>query len=137
MLAVAQSPDQPLAGDAGATTALTEQPDAADQADPVTLSREIYSRIRSGEWLPALAAMLILLVWAVRKFMSSIVKIDFFASKLGGYVLSLSMALALTLGTALQAGQPFGIGLFTMALGAAWAASGGYDTLRDLLRKSK
>lgn len=107
----------------------TNAPDA--EPDPVSLGQEIFRRIRSGEWLPALAAALVLLVWAVRRFAGKLS--PWFKSKLGGYAISFATSLALTFSAALTAGEPITLGLVTMSLGAAWAAAGGYETLRDAL----
>lgn len=110
-------------------------PPDAGETDPVSIGQEIFWRIRSGEWLPALAAALVLLVWAVRRFLSKFV--PWFKTKLGGYVVAFTTSLALTVSAAITAGESISFGLFTMALGAAWAAAGGYDALRDALAAKK
>lgn len=109
--------------------------DAASDADPVRLGVEIYGRIRSGEWLPALAAVLVLLVWGIRRFASKFSK--WFETRAGGYTVSLITSLSLTFAAAFNAGEPFSVGLLTAAVGAAWAAAGGFEALRDLMSGGK
>jgi hypothetical protein len=125
----------PVAAETPSETPPTETPkpaesgDAAD-SDPMELGKEIYARIRSGEWLPAFAAMLVLLVWLVRRFGGKM--IPALKTKRGGYFVGVGAAFIVTLASWAASGEPFSFGILTGALGAAWAASGGYDTLRDM-----
>jgi hypothetical protein len=120
----------------------TSSSEATAQAepDPVSLFQKLVRRARSGEWLPALAAVLMLLTWAARRFGAKIAKrlgSKWFDTKTGGYVTSLLTTLVITVAAPLHAGEPFSWGLLTAGLGAAWAASGAYDGLRDALSGKK
>ena len=126
-------PKLPESGESATEPALPGSDTAtAEPADPLKLGAEIYSRIRSGEWLPAFAALLMLLIWAVRRFGGKLVPA--LNSKLGGYLVGVGTAFAVTLAAWASSGEPFSFGVLTGALGAAWAASGGYDTIRDMLK---
>lgn len=104
---------------------------APEAADPVGLAGELYSRLQSGEWLGAFGVGLVLLVFGLRRFAGKLS--GWFNGKAGGYVLSFGTAVAMTFGTAIMAGEPVSFGLLTLALSAAWIASGQFDGLRDFL----
>ena len=100
-------------------------------ADPTGLFLTLFQKIQGGEWLPAFGASLMLLVFAARKLGGRF--IPWLKTKLGGYVLSFGLSLAMAVATALLASQPITLALAATALGVAWAAAGGWETFRDLL----
>jgi hypothetical protein len=101
------------------------------EVQPLTVAQELYKKLRSGEWLAAFGAFLILLVWGLRKFAGRWVK--WFNTQGGGYVLGFATSLLLALGLAWKADAGFSFGLLTTALGAAWMASGGWEAFNDFL----
>jgi hypothetical protein len=105
----------------------------APPEDPVELATQIYSKIKDGKWLPAVALILVLLIWGVQKLAAW--KIEWFDSKLGKYAIAFGTAAASSVAMALWAGEGLSVGIFTAAIGAALAASGGFEALSDLFGK--
>ncbi len=92
----------------------------------------------TGQYLPAIGLMLVAFVAAAR---AGLVKLSpWFATKPGGYLVGFSSAAILFLAAALEAGRMPTLGIIAGALGAGWAASGGFEMIRDLfayLRRKK
>lgn len=99
---------------------------------PLGLFETIFSKVQGGEWLPAFGAVLMLLVFGARKGLGSFV--PWFNTKLGGNVLAFGISITMAAGTALLAGQPITVALVATALGVAWAAGGGWENFKDLLK---
>lgn len=89
----------------------------------------------AGKYLPAIGLALIAFVAAFRKVAAT--WFPWFATKAGGYTLGLGSAFTLYLAAALRDGAGITAGLLANALAAGWAASGGWETLRDLLLAAK
>ena len=119
--------------DAGPVAAEVAVPDLEE--DPGGFFSMVYERLHNGEWLMAFGGMLILIVFLVRKVLSKWIK--WFDTKLGGYTVSFGTAMLLALGTALLAGQGISIGLMLTAVSVAFAASGGWEAVNDLLKRNK
>lgn len=83
-----------------------------------------------GRYLPAIGLALIAIVAAARAALAS--HWSWFGTKLGGYVLGFGSAALLYVGEALRTGAGLSIGLVAAALAAGWAASGGWEMLRDV-----
>lgn len=104
---------------------------AADPSDPAGVAMLLLGFLRDGRYLPAVGALLILFVFVLRSLLGD--SIDWFKTKPGGYVLGFGTALATFLGTALFAGAPITLGLMGNAVAAGFAASGGWEAIRDLV----
>ena len=104
----------------------------APEVDPAGVFVTLFEKVEGGEWLPAFGAALMLLVFGARKFLSLFT--NWFDTKLGGNVLAFSVSLVMAVATALLAGQVVTIGLIATALGVAWAAGGGWENLKDILK---
>lgn len=83
-----------------------------------------------GHYLPAIGVALIAFVAIARASLASFW--PWFATKPGGYVLGFGTAGLLYLGEAWRSGAGLSVGILTAALGAGWAASGGFEMVRDL-----
>jgi hypothetical protein len=127
--------DAPAAPDAEVASDATADAPEAPPEDPVKLIGEIYSKMKDGKWLPAVALILILLIWGVQKLAAW--KVKWFDSKLGKYLIAFGTAAASSASIALWAGDGLSVGLFTTAVGAALAAAGGFEALSDLFGKKK
>jgi hypothetical protein len=90
----------------------------ATAVDAGTVS-DLIGMLMSGKYIPAVGAFLIAAVTALRGL-------------LGGYVLGFGAAAVLYVAVAMQADQ-LSIGVLAAALGAGWAAAGGWNHLQDLL----
>ena len=99
---------------------------------PSDVFATLFEKVQGGEWLPAFGAALMLLVFGARKLLGSFV--GWFNTKLGGNVLAFSISIVMAVATALLAGQPVTLGLVATALGVAWAAGGGWENFKDLLK---
>lgn len=87
--------------------------------------------LMTGKYLPAVGAFLILFVAGLRSVLA--LRVAWFATKVGGYALGFGSAVLLYLGAAWQSGAGITVGLFAAALGAGWAAAGGWEHLMDLV----
>lgn len=94
------------------------------------LARDLYSRLRGGEWIGAFGIGLLLLVRLTRGLVARNL-IDWVGTRWGGYAYASIMALSLALGTSLSAGEPPSLGVLSAALGAAWTAIGLHQTAKD------
>lgn len=104
---------------------------AAD--DPVGLMQKLYLYMKDGAHLPAVGAMLMLIVWVLRMGATKLPgKLGaWFTGTLGGWVLGFGAAALAFVGPALMAGQMVTFGLLMQALGTGFAASGKWEGLRD------
>lgn len=91
---------------------------------------DLIGMLMSGKYIPAVGAFLIAAVTALRGLLG--IWIPWFKSKAGGYVLGFGSAAVLYVAVAMQADQ-LSIGVLAAALGAGWAAAGGWNHLQDLL----
>jgi hypothetical protein len=107
-------------------------PSSAEEPPPATVAQDLLSGLLSGRYLVAVAAALLLLVAALRAGLARLVH-PWFASRPGGYVISLTTAVAAYLGTAWRAGAPVSIGIVLAAIGASLAAAGGWEAARDAI----
>jgi hypothetical protein len=105
--------------------------DSLLEDDPVPLIEQLYRFITTGQGTLAIGAFSVLLVWVLRKVLSRYLK--WFATAVGGYVLGFSVAGLQYFGTAVLANEPITMVLVMNAVLAAFAASGGWEALRDLL----
>lgn len=124
---LSEAPPKPLAGEGEEALPPVNQAKEA----PAEVAHEVYDRLRSGEWLIAFGGILMFMVWGIRKFLGRWV--DWFNTKTGGMVLSFGTAFLLAVGTALFAGEGLSLGLFTAAMGAAWAAAGTWGHAKDVM----
>lgn len=150
--ALAFAQDDAPAADAGAVTApVTKATDAAPAPaasptepaepktepvaeevgqDPIGTLTQLVQAVRDGNWKGAAAALIILLVWAGRKFGE---KWSFFRSDRGGPVL----VFALSFGTALIASglatEPMSLKLFITAAEVGLMAMGGFVGLKRVI----
>jgi len=99
---------------------------------PSDVFATLFAKVQGGEWLPAFGAALMLLVFGARRLLGSFV--GWFNTKLGGNVLAFGISMVMAVATALLAGQPVSVGLVATALGVAWAAGGGWENFKDLLK---
>lgn len=96
------------------------------QPDPTFLEA-----LLTGKYIPAVGLALIAFVAVARGGLTWLS--PWFATKPGGYLVGFTSAFALYVGAALRDGAGLTVGLFTAALGIGWAASGGFEMVRDLL----
>ncbi len=107
-------------------------PDAGDAAG---WASSLYQFVQAGSHVPAVGAFLVLVVWGLRKFASKITWKNigaWFLTTIGGYVLGFSTAAILYFGLALSSGGPVTWSLVGSAVGSAYAASGGWEHLKDV-----
>jgi hypothetical protein len=104
---------------------------AVDVSDPGSTADELLGMLRSGRYLPAVGAVLVLLVTAVRRGLLK--SWGPAQTKLGGYLVGFGTAVALFVGVAFAASAPVTAGLVLNALGAGLAASGGWEAFLDVL----
>lgn len=100
----------------------------------------LWEKLQSSEWLVAFGIGLIGLVELLKRglpFVADLLKLPWLKRKLeskwGKIIMAAATALVLTVGTAFAAGQEFSFKLVGTALAAAWAASGGWENLNDLI----
>ncbi|KKK46747.1 hypothetical protein LCGC14_3162160 [marine sediment metagenome] len=139
LVAVAQSDAAPAAPtvpeldklDAAPTTSDATPPaiDNPAKADPTGHAKQLYDKMRSGDWLPAVGIFLMFIVWIVRFGLGSIWK--WFDSKLGGYVIAFGSAFVMTFAVAFKSNEGLSFGLIMTALAGAWVASGQLESLKD------
>jgi hypothetical protein len=107
-------------------------PDSGDAQGWVTA---LYEFVTKGAHVPAVGAFLVIAVWVLRMFAVKIPWLGigaWFATKIGGYALGLGTAVLLDFGLALAAGGVFTWGLIGVAIGHGYAASGGWEHLKDV-----
>jgi len=116
------------AGEPAPTVPLPEDP-VADDEDPIGVAKKIYDAIRSGEYVVALGLVLVLLVSILRYAAK---RIEWFETTLGKWILAFAVAVFVTLGTALAAGEAITFALIANGLGAGFAAAGIYQATKDV-----
>jgi hypothetical protein len=90
------------------------------EKDPGAVVAALTSAVRGGKWVPALGLVVLLLVWAARRFGARLV--PWFATARGGVILSVACAGLLVIGGSLATGWSWSALL--AALEAAAVASG-------------
>jgi hypothetical protein len=103
--------------------------------DPVGTAMQVYQYVRDGSHLPAVGAVLMLVVWAMRAGLGKVH--PWFKKPIGGYLIGFGSATLAFVGPAFIAGQAVTIGLITQAIGTGFAASGKWEGLRDAIAKMK
>lgn len=99
--------------------------------DFLSLAKQIFDAIMSGQWALVAALALILVVFVLRKFVAP--KVPFLASDAGGAILVLATSIFGAFGNALAAGQPLSFALAVKALQIGFAAAGGWAVLKKAL----
>lgn len=111
--------------DVGVVAPMASAADLPD--DPTTL----LQLIMTGKYMPAVGVGLIIATGLLRTLLS--MQWAWFGTKLGGYALGFGSSFALYIGAAFKSGSGVSVGVLLAALGAAWAASGGWEKFRDIL----
>lgn len=99
-----------------------------------TDAQTFFEFLQSGKYLPAVGIALIALVSVARASLG--VVWPWFKTRAGGYALGFGSAFTLYIAAALRDGHPMTFGVIAAALGAGWAASGGFEMIRDLMAKT-
>lgn len=99
--------------------------------DILAIAKQIFDAVSSGNWVLVAALALVLLVFVLRKFVSS--KVPFLASDEGGVLLTFAGSFGGALATALAAGESASWALAFTAAKVAFLAMGGYAALKKLL----
>lgn len=94
-------------------------------------STSFLDLIMTGQYLPAVGIALVVIVGVARKLLAA--RWSWFGSKVGGYVLGFGSSVLLYFGAALEAGQTPSVGIAAASLAAGLAASGGFETMLDIL----
>jgi len=105
-----------------------EEPSAGDPAKAVS---DLVKAIQNGTWLPAIAALLVLLVWAVRKWGASVV--PWLGTDRGGVAVVLVTSFFAALVSGMADDVKPGWADIEAALVLAVTAIGGYQGIRRLL----
>lgn len=92
---------------------------------------DFLNLLLTGQYLPAIGLALIAFVSVARALLTGVS--PWFATKPGGYLVGFTSAALLFLSASLAANQVPTPGVIAGALGAGWAASGGFEMIRDLL----
>ena len=93
----------------------------------------LYDAIRSGRWLAAIAAALLIAVFVVRRF--ALGRIAWFQTRAGGWAINFALASGAALAVGLQGGS-VGVGVVLDALLLGLSAAGTYQAVRDARRSS-
>jgi len=120
--------------DSAAVVSEVEPSNPAEEA-PADTADEVYQALKAGKWLVAFGGVLMFLIWGIRAFLAWR-EVEWFEGDLGGNVLAFGTSFGLAIATALLAGQPLSLGLFTAAAGAAWGAKGIWSH-RQAAKKAK
>lgn len=103
--------------------------DATSSTDDGQQVVALIDMLMSGKYIPAVGVFLISVVAVARAGLG--VWVPWFKTRSGGYVLGFGSAAVLYLGSSMQAGK-LSPGIAFAALGAGWAAAGGWEHLGDL-----
>ncbi len=116
----------------------TRPPAAAPPVDPEAggIIREIFDFIRSGKGRLAAGSVLVLIVMGLRN-KNLLGRYPWFATTFGGYVLGFSTTMLLYLSTMLGSEAPLTLNVIGDAIATAFAASGKWEALRDMLTSMK
>lgn len=90
---------------------------------------DVVNFLTSGQYLPAIGACLVMVVGLLRTGLAK--KIPWFATQIGGYVLSYTTTTLIYVGTSMEQGQGVSLKLLLSALAAALGAAGVLDHWRD------
>lgn len=103
--------------------------------DPIGLFEQFFNFMKSGKGMMAVGIANLLVVWVIRSGLA--LKIPFFKTMLGGYLLNFGGALLEYIGIGLSStgAEALTVGLFVSAIGAGFVGAGGWETLRDLITK--
>jgi len=96
----------------------------------------LMNLLLSGKWLAAVGVATALAVWLLRSGWIT-KKIPWLSTKIGGYVLSYTIAFGTYFGTALASGTPIDLNLLMTALTTVLASSGVIYQWRDLVSAAK
>jgi len=92
---------------------------------------DFLTLLLTGKYLPAIGVALIAIVSFLRSVLGQVS--PWFKTKPGGYAVGFGSATLLYVAASLQAGAMPTLATITAALGAGWAASGGFEMVRDLI----
>lgn len=139
-----------LAGDAGpvdagaaveSTKAVVEVaaeapvvPEAIPEA-VLDIGQQIWQFIMDGKWGPALLFGLMLITLGLRWGASKWSRLNFFTTRIGGYILVFGGSTAGMLGASVAAGAAFNLKVAMTAVTFGFAAIGSWETVKDLLNK--
>lgn len=104
---------------------------SADELDPGQAVSALVKAVQEGTWLPAIAALLVLLVWAVRRWGKEVV--PWLGTDRGGVLIVLVTSFMAALVSGLADDVRPGWADIEAALVLAVTAIGGYQGLRRLL----
>jgi hypothetical protein len=94
----------------------------------------LYAAATAGEWKLVGGLGLVGLTFALRTWGARLV--PWFATRLGGAILSFAVSIAGTIGIAIASGAPIGLATFAAALGTAATAAGMWEWLKTVLPKA-
>lgn len=103
----------------------------ASPEDPAATAQALYEAIKAGQWLVAVGAGLILVVWLARLGLGKLH--PWFKGKAGGWAVSMGTALLTSLGASFVAGSSPSPGLLMAAVSAAFVAAGGWEGAKDFV----
>lgn len=92
---------------------------------------DLTTLIATGQYIAAIGGALVAVVGVLRLLLA--LRFAWFKTKLGGYVLGYTATTLVYGGSALHSGTPLTLTLVIAAIGAGWAASGGWETFRDVM----
>jgi len=113
------------------TEGVADGEEATKPIDPVDAAGTLFEAMQKGNWLAAMAAMLILFVWAARKWAGKVV--PWLQTDRGGVALVLVSSFVATLAAGMAAGKTPGLDELRVAFTLAVAAIGGYQGIRRLI----
>ena len=122
---------QPDATVPGETPSAADEPAAEPNAGDII--GDTVSAAQAGQWIAVIGGGLALFVLGLRAFLVLILKLKWFGTKPGGYVLNFGSAFLLGVGGAMLESNSFAFGLLLTSLTLALAASGGYTGAKDFV----
>lgn len=96
-----------------------------------TMAKWIWDHVVEGHWWPAAAALLIMAVWAMRKWGSKY--LPWLATDKGGAMLALGTSMVGAVLNAYLAGKALDMKAAMTALGVGFAAGGGWTMVRKIM----
>ena len=127
----AVQPDATVPGETPVAAAEPAEPAAEPKAGD--LIGDTVSAAQAGQWIAVIGGGLALFVLGLRAFLVLILKLKWFGTKPGGYVLNFGSAFLLGVGGAMLESNSFAFGLLLTSLTLALAASGGYTGAKDFV----
>lgn len=106
----------------------------AESDDPAYLANQLYEFLRSGRGTAAVGVVSTIVVYLLRRALAPHVR--WFGTTLGGYALNLGTSTISYVGAAIAASQDVTASLLLNAVGAAFAASGGWEALKDVMART-